>query len=1215
MADTESTDTDYRHTGLTASSTRYYRVSAINAIVTGSASATASATTSTVVGSAINADGSETLLTATMTVGQASLQTYGYSSGGGYGSLDDTDFVIGSTTYTVAALLLDATSSPSKLGLSLNPAPGTRRANLGLEVGTGSFDLSEAAVASLAGGAAYEWSNPGLTLAAAAEVAVKVVRLHKPGAPTGLTATAMSSTQIDLSWNAPATDGGRDITGYRIEVSTDGNAWSELVADTESPDVRYEHTGLAASTTRHYRVSAINAIGTGSASDAASATTTKAVFVPKENPDGSTTVLEADMTVGSMADGGGALDSDGTGYYEYLGKTGDLDPRSFIYQGSTTRIYALQTEPNGSCAEDGGELSLWDGLGNWDNLGYVKPVLHIGSTTFAFADADEQAPSWIQWFCVDDDDVGWSDDDMLTVKIVLVNEPSAPRNLAATVASATEVGLSWSAPAQTGGADITGYEYRYSTDGGDNWGAWTAIASSAGLTSYTVSGLDTTSTHTFQLRAVNSSGAGAHADTGAASTDASLSGLTLSGGTLTPAFAAATTSYAATVANTVSRVTVTPVRNHTGATVAYLDGSDAALADADLNTDHQQVDLIIGPNTIKVKVTAEDGTTVQTYTVVVMRTDAPPAFTSAATANVVENTTAVLTVAAADPDSQDRVTGYSLAGGADAGRFTLDAATGALSFTAAPNFEDPADADGNNAYLVTVRATSGSGTRLLTADQTITITVTDDDSEAPAAPAAPTVTPGGDTTRLSVAWSAPANAGPPIDDYDVQYRQGTSGAFTAWTHTGDATSTTITGLTAETGYEVQVRARSPEGDSEWSPSGAGTAAQAPNAVPAFTSAATASVVENTTAAVLTVEASDSDSQDSVTGYQIAGGADAGRFTLDGSTGALSFAAPPDFENAQDADGDHVYQVIVRATGGSGDRLRTADQTIAVTVTDDDSEAPAAPAAPTVAPGNDATSLDVTWDEPDNAGPAITEYDVQYRQGSSGAFTPRTHDDASTSTTITGLTAHTEYEVQVKARNLEGDSAWSPSGTGTTAQAPNLPPAFTSPAAVSIAENTTAVLTVAASDPDSQDSVTGYALAGGADAARFTLDDSTGELRFATPRNFEDPSDADGDSVYEVIVRATSGSGDRLLTADQTIAVTVTDDDSERPPARAPTVEAGSDATSLEVSWNAPANTGPPITGYESCPCLSGFRLSAWSLLLANSGNQVSLVTDRDQCRP
>ncbi len=95
-----------------------------------------------------------------------------------------------------------------------------------------------------------------------------------PGAPTSLTATAGGSTQIDLSWTAPGDNGGRVITGYKIEISSDaGNAWTTHLADTTNPNTTYAHTGLAASTTRHYRVSAINTIGTGAASNVDDATT------------------------------------------------------------------------------------------------------------------------------------------------------------------------------------------------------------------------------------------------------------------------------------------------------------------------------------------------------------------------------------------------------------------------------------------------------------------------------------------------------------------------------------------------------------------------------------------------------------------------------------------------------------------------------------------------------------------------------------------------------------------------------------------------------------------------------------------------------------------------------------------------------------------------------------------------------------------------------
>ena len=85
-----------------------------------------------------------------------------------------------------------------------------------------------------------------------------------------------------LSWNAPTDDGGASITGYRIEVSDDGGStWSDLVANTRSSNRTYAHTGLIAGVTRHYRVSAINRVGTGLRSAVASGQTQAAGAKPK----------------------------------------------------------------------------------------------------------------------------------------------------------------------------------------------------------------------------------------------------------------------------------------------------------------------------------------------------------------------------------------------------------------------------------------------------------------------------------------------------------------------------------------------------------------------------------------------------------------------------------------------------------------------------------------------------------------------------------------------------------------------------------------------------------------------------------------------------------------------------------------------------------------------------------------------------------------------
>ena len=106
------------------------------------------------------------------------------------------------------------------------------------------------------------------------------------------------------------------------------------------------------------------------------------------------------------------------------------------------------------------------------------------------------------------------------------------------------------------------------------------------------------------------------------STDATLSGLAVKDGstdvTLTPTFASGTTSYRASVANAVAEVTVTPTTTDDGATIEYLNASDMTLADAGTAAG-QQVTLAMGANVIKVKVTAEDGTTTRTYTVTATR--------------------------------------------------------------------------------------------------------------------------------------------------------------------------------------------------------------------------------------------------------------------------------------------------------------------------------------------------------------------------------------------------------------------------------------------------------------------------------------------------------------------------------------------------------------------------------------------------------------------
>jgi VCBS repeat-containing protein len=324
-----------------------------------------------------------------------------------------------------------------------------------------------------------------------------------------------------------------------------------------------------------------------------------------------------------------------------------------------------------------------------------------------------------------------------------------------------------------------------------------------------------------------------------------------------------------------------------------------------------------------------------------------------------------------------------------------------------------------------------------------------------------------------------------------------------------------------------------------------------NEAPVITSngggaSATINAAENQTA-VTTVTSTDPDAGATAT-YSIVGGADAALFTIDATTGVLTFVSAPNFEAPADTGNNNVYDVVVQVSDGS----LTDTQAIAVTVTDvneapvgvNDSGSVDEDATLTVVAASGVLANDTDVDAGDSktvsaisggtVGTVLSTSLGQLTLNADGSYTYVANGSAAQTLAVGQSTTDTfTYTVQ-DAGGLTSTATLTITISGT-----NDAPVISSngggaTAAINAAENQTAVTTVTSTDPDAG-ATASYSIVGGADAAKFTINATTGVLTFVSAPNFEAPTDVGGDNVYDVVVQVSDGTA----TDTQTIAVTVT----------------------------------------------------------------------------
>ena len=508
-----------------------------------------------------------------------------------------------------------------------------------------------------------------------------------------------------------------------------------------------------------------------------------------------------------------------------------------------------------------------------------------------------------------------------------------------------------------------------------------------------------------------------------------------------------------------------------------------------------------------------------------------------------ENATSALhTYRATDPDRDDAIT-WSVEG-SDRDDFAIY--DGILTFRLLPDYEIPADSNGDNEYEITVVA-SDSGNLRDTVDATITITEVNE---------GPEITPTHTNTQLTIQEYTDPTLDPQnqiLATYSATDPEGD--AVTRWSLSGsDGGDFEISGTGVLTFRNVPNYDRPADSnrDNEYLVSirvyDAGnrygsldvtvTVTDVNEEAPVVTGSDNRTVSENTTSVIYTYRATDADLDDTVAWST--SGADGQLFEMS-VQGALSFREAPDYENPRDSDRDNVYELEVVATDSEG---LTGELMVTITVTEVN-EGPEITGTPTYTIQEFHQSLaNATYSATDPEGDSISSWRLSGSDGGDFTITDTSEQTGRNTADLSfryppdvdrpaDSNRDNEYLVTIRAYDNRG--RYGSYDVTVIVTAANEPPVITGSDARTFRENGTGTIhTYRATDPEGDDF--SWIAPGGTDGHLFDISDR-GALTFRTPPDFDIERDANGDNDYQVTVQARD---DSFNTGAFDVTVTVTD---------------------------------------------------------------------------